>query len=97
MMDLIELVELNNNEYIIKYFGSDDLITLTNIDFPATVNLEFRNNNPLNRDKTFTALCNGNFIDDEGDTVAIIIVQSTDEGAHYMIKMDDFDDVFIRL
>ena len=27
-MDLIELVELNNNEYIIKYLGSDDFITL---------------------------------------------------------------------
>lgn len=96
-MDLIELVELNNNEYIIKYLGSDDFITLTNIDFPVIEHLEFRNNNPLNRDKAFTTLCNGNFIDDEGDEVAIIIVQSTDEGAHYMIKMDDFNDVFIRL
>ncbi|MBZ9778453.1 hypothetical protein LB452_05900 [Psychroflexus sp. CAK8W] len=96
-MELIELVKLGDNEYVVKSIENGDLITISDIDFPEIKKVKFRNPNSKNRDKVFTVIANGNVIDQEKDTVAVYIIQSTNEGAHYLVKVDNFDNVFSYL
>ncbi len=97
-MDLIELINLEENSYTVNKIEDNSEVEITNIDLQIIAgHYDFIVPERRVANNTYIKICDGNITDQVGDSIAAYILQSTGEGAHYLISVDDFNREFEEL